>query len=150
MKKCLRNLLLILAFLFNPFSETKAQQQTIHVDENGFVYDWQLSNQTCRGCGSFFVSIWRDNSKINKGYYTFYVYFWSNSYYTNGYAAVSYVSDININFINNGQTAHILGPYYFLAYPKSAQFNGYNVAAVLYSSNPKQIINITWGGVVAY
>lgn len=149
MKKCLKNTILILIFLFNPFYILKSQQ-TIHIDENNYVYDWNLSNQACYGCGSFFVSVW-DANIYSKGYYTFYVYFWSNSYYANGYAANSYVTGININFASsNGQKTHILGPYYFVALPKSKNFNGYNVAAVLYSTNPKQIINITWNGVVSY
>lgn len=148
MKIFLRNILLGLFFLLNPFYDLKSQQ-TIHTDETGYVYDWNLSNQTCYGCGSFYISVW-DANIYNKGYYTFYVYFWSNSFYQNGYAANSYVSNINITFINNGQKTHILGPYYFIAVPKSKNFNGFNLAAVLYSTNPKQIININWGGVIAY
>ena len=149
MKRWLKNTLLTLLLLFS-FEKVEAQQQYIHTDENGYVYNWQLSNQSCYGCGSFYVSVWSDYKLNNRFYYTFYVYFWSNSYYANGYAANSYVTDININFLNNGQSTHILGPYYFIAMPKSANFNGYNVAATLYSKNPKQIINITWGGVIAY
>jgi hypothetical protein len=148
MKRWLRSTLLVLLLLFS-FRKAEAQM-IVHTDESGFTYNWQLSNQTCYGCGSIYVSVWSDYKLNNKGYYTFYVYFWSNSFYANGYAANSYVSNININFINNGLSTHILGPYYIVAVPKSANFDGYNVAAILYSKNPRQIINITWGGVVAY
>ena len=147
-KKILLIALFLLSFLF--FNTTNAQS-TIHIDETGYVYDWELSNQTCYGCGSFYVSTWNAPQQSKSGYYTFYVYFWSNSFYANGSAANSYVTNINITFISkNGQKTHILGPFYILAAPKSNNFNGYNLVATLYSNNPKQIINISWGGVIAY
>lgn len=143
-------LFLLLAFLFG-FTPIKSQELKTHVDRNGYTYDWKLSNKICYGCGAFYACVTRTANPDEKGLYYFYIYFWSKSYYANGGLASTYITNINIYGTDKfGNVSLITGPYYFVAFPKTESFNGYNLAATIYSTDPSQIINITWGQVTAY
>lgn len=147
----MKKLLIILIVLFSFFSfESKAQTQ-VHVDRTGYVYDWKLSNQACYGCGSFYVSVERTTYADEKGLYWFYVYFWNNSYYGNGNIASTYVTNINVYGVDVKRGKYLItGPFYFVVLPKTNSFDGYNLAATIYSYDPYQVLNITWGQVTAY
>lgn len=148
--KALKKLFLTVSIILSLVCSSYAQLK-VHQDNIGTNYVWNLSNAPCYGCGSFYVSVWDDPQVGVNGYYTFYVYAWSNSYFGTGLAANSYISDINIYYLDmSGRQSHILGPFYKIATPKKVGFDGYSVVAILYSTDPKQIIHITWGQIMSY
>lgn len=148
--KTFRIILLLLFFLFSCF-QLKAQVMQTHVDKTGYLYDWKLSNRPCNGCGSFYISVTRTVSPDAKGLYWFYIYFWNNSFYSNGGVASTYIRDIEVYGINKeGERILILKPFYLIIFPKTENFDGYNLGARLFSTNPQQIFSITWGQVIAY
>lgn len=139
---------IILIFLSTNFCYS---QEQIHVDKTGYSYDWKLSNKACNGCASFYVQICRTKSYAKNGYYTYYVYFYSNSFYANGHIASTYIIDINIFIVDaSGYRQKILGPFWVLAPPKSDYSDGVYLGATLYSKDPYQIINVTWGQFSVY
>ena len=94
MKTLLLSILLILGLSF--FSPTQSTaQQTITYS------NWQLSNDGCWGCASFYWSIVRTAYPDSYGYYYYYTYFYSNSFYINGEWASTYVSDIYLYVDDN-------------------------------------------------
>lgn len=147
-KKILLSFLLLLVFYF----PSKLQAQTtIHIDRTGYKYDWALSNEARYGQGSFYLKVERTIFPNEKGYYFFYVYFYSNSFYLNGQLASTYITDVNMYMISPmGYKQQITKPFYVLVPPKSNAFNGVYKGAYLYSTDPKQIIEITWESISAY
>ncbi len=147
MKKFIISLFFIL-LSFLPKAQTATQ---IHIDHNNVTYNWRSSGQSGYGLGCFYICVTRTTEPDAKGLYWFYFYAWSNSFYSNGLVASTYITNININAVDiNGRQIHLVGPYYFLAYPKTTTFNGYNLAGTMYSPDPQQIFNITWGTVTPY
>ena len=146
MKKIL--LILLLFFCFNVKSQNNV---VVHVDKNGTSYNWKQFGQTCNGCPSFFMAVYRTNFPDQKGLYYFYVYFYSNSFYNNGTKCSTYLNNINIYALNeSGVSQLILGPFYLLVKPKNEMFDGYNIGATLYSTDPAQVLNINVGQINIY
>jgi hypothetical protein len=109
---------------------------------------WILSNNTCSGCGSFYVMVVNQAYPANDGYYYYDVYLWSNSFYTNGFAASSYVKNIKLSLLQpNGTYMQVLALDYALVPPKSAYFNGYFHLAYAFSYSARQTIKITWSDI---
>lgn len=105
---------------------------------------WQLSNKSCYGCGSFFVMV-VNNPKPAKGYYYYDIYLWSNSFYTNGYAANTYVKQISVYTLDpEGKEYFIFKMPYVVVAPKSESFNGYFYLGYVYSTSAMQDVKIKW------
>ena len=147
MKKWFKNLLLIIAVIFS--INTTIAQTNITIG-NGSYNSWALSNTACYGCGSFYTMIVNNPNPID-GYYYYDIYLWSNSYYTNGYAANTYVKPINIYTLDPfGKSKLVLTFAYVVVPPKSASFNGYFYLGYVYSTSAMQKIKLTWSNVSAW
>jgi hypothetical protein len=140
MMKWFRNILLTLAMVFA--LNVNAQNSKVITPNN--YNNWLISNQTCAGCGSFFIMV--VNSPMQSdGYYYYDVYLWSNSFYSNGFAASSYVKNIKVSIMQpNGVYQKVLDVEYALVPPKSPSFNGYFHVAYVYSFSAQQIIKLNW------
>lgn len=147
MKKWFKNIL-IMFFAFFCMSTLKAQNSIV-ID----TYDyniWQLSNETCYGCGSMYIMVTNNPVPVN-GYYYYDIYFWSNSFYSNGYAANTYVKPINIYAIDPyGKSTLVLNFSYIVVPPKSYSFNGYFYVGYVYSTSAMQKIKINWSKINAW
>jgi len=140
MIKWFRNLLLILITFF--YFNTSAQNSMVIYPSD--YKNWMTSNQTCAGCGSFFVMVVNNPVPYN-GYYYYDVYLWSNSFYQNGYASSSYVKNIKISIMQpNGVYQNVLNIDYALVPPKSPSFDGYFHLAYVYSLSAQQRIKLNW------
>jgi hypothetical protein len=147
MKKWFKNMLIVLLFLF---CTNKANaQNSIAIDYN-YYNTWQLSNESCYGCGSFYVMVVNNPNPVN-GYYYYDIYFWSNSYYSNGYAANTYIKPVNIYAIGpDGRGTLVLAFTYAVVPPKSVAFNGYFYVGYVYSMSSMQKIKINWSSASAW
>jgi hypothetical protein len=142
MIKWFKNLLLVFLLVLS-FNEVKSQNSIILGPST--YNKWVLSNSTCSGCGSFYIMVTNQLYPANDGYYYYDIYLWSNSFYTNGYAASSYVKNIKISILQpNGTYYQVLTLDYALVPPKSMCFNGYFHLAYVYSFSAKQTIKLTW------
>lgn len=143
MIKYIKNLLVILAITFS----CNAISQNDITIEPGQYSQWSMSNQTCYGCGSFLTMV-VNNPVQSKGYYYYDIYFWSNSFYTNGYAANTYIKQVNIYAQDpSGRNTLVLTFPYTVVPPKSDAFNGYFYVGYVYSTSAMQKIKITWSNV---
>lgn len=146
MKNWIKNLLLTLTFLLS-FNTVKAQSITV---SNGYYNTWLLSNESCYGCGSFYVMIVNNPNQVD-GYYYYDIYFWSNSFYGNGYAANTYIKPVNIYAVSpDGYNKLVLTFSYAVVPPKSNSFNGYFYVGYVYSMSPSQKIKINWSSASAW
>ena len=145
-------IILSIALVFSFLTvHSQSNSLVVHTDRNGLTYNWQLSNQACYGCGSFYLAILRDNIPDEKGVYKLYVYFWSNSFYANGLKASTYITNINIYAVDaQGNKKLLLQPFWFLVKPKTDSFDGYNLIATISTTDPQQIISITYEGAQAF
>lgn len=147
MKNWFKKTLLTLAIIFS-IGNTMAQNSVLISNYN--YNTWLLSNNTCSGCGSFFVMV-VNNPIPSNGYYYYDIYFWSNSFYTNGFAANTYIKPVNIYIINpEGVAVPVLNFTYAVVPPKSASFNGYFYVGYVYSMSSMQKIKISWSNVSAW
>ena len=55
--------------------------------------NWELSNEGCWGCASFYWKVIKTKTPINEDYY-YYIYFYSNSFQTNGIWTSTYLWNI--------------------------------------------------------
>lgn len=71
-------------------------QKTIQIPSTVVYTNWQLSNQGCYGCASFY---WKINRTYIPEYksYQYDIWFLSNSFYQNGTLASTYVWGIIVN-----------------------------------------------------
>ncbi len=146
MKNWIKNLLLTLTFLLS-FNIVKAQSISI---SNGYYNTWLLSNESCYGCGSFYVMVVNNPTQAN-GYYYYDIYFWSNSFYGNGYAANTYIKPVYIYVVNpDGYEKLVLTFKYAMVPPKSNSFNGYFYVGYVYSTSPSQKIKLNWSSASAW
>lgn len=144
MKNYIKNILLILFFTF---SFKVKSQNSIYINSTQYN-NWQLSNSSCYGCGSFYIMVTNTKYPNKKGLYYYDIYLWSNSFYTNGYTSSSYVKNINIYAIDpSGNEQFILNLDYALVPPKSQYFNGSFYLAYVYSISAKQTIKLTWSDI---
>lgn len=142
MMKWFRKITLLLFILSFIPQKINAQNSMIITSSN--YKNWQISNQTCAGCGSFFVMV-VNNPIPSNGYYYYDIYLWSNSFYPNGYAASSYVKNIKISIMRpDGVYQNVLNVEYALVPPKSSIFNGYFHVAYVYSFSAQQTIKLNW------
>lgn len=82
------------------------------------------------------------------GLYYYDIYLWSNSFYTNGYAASSYVKNIKIYGVDPyGNETFLFKIDYALVPPKSEYFDGNFYLAYVYSGSAVQTIKITWSDI---
>lgn len=136
-KKILLTLLLTLSI------GVKSQNQMTFY--NNHYNKWYVSNQSCYGCGSFYIMIVNTPYPDNYGMYYYDIYLWSNSFYSNGYAASSYIKNIKIYTVDPaGNEKFILKLDYALVAPKSQYFDGNFYLAYVYSGSAMQRIKITW------
>lgn len=142
MRKWIKNLFLALLLTLS-FNSVSAQNSV--TIQNSDYNKWELSNNTCYGCGSFYVMVVNTSIPDKAGLYYYDIYLWSNSFYPSGYAASSYVKNINIYVVDpSGKEAFILKMDYALVPPKSQYFNGSFYLAYIYSGSARQTIKITW------
>ena len=90
--------LLIILCLF--FSCLTSEAQFSGQSDKTIYIDWQLSNEGCYGCPSFYWGVTRSVSTTKDGYYIFDMWFYSNSTYTNGAWASTYVWGITLTIDN--------------------------------------------------
>lgn len=141
MKNFIKNILLILFFTFT-FKVNS--QNSIYINSSQYN-TWQVSNNSCYGCGSFYIMVTNTKYPNKEGFYYYDIYLWSNSFYTNGYASSSYVKNINLYAIDPyGKEQFILNLNYALVPPKSQYFNGSFYLAYVYSISARQTIKLTW------
>lgn len=61
---------------------------------------WGLTGPTCAGCASYYWKITRSKMQIkaedNIYYYYYYIWVFSNSYYSDGYKASTYLTDLDV------------------------------------------------------
>ncbi len=148
MKKWFKNLFLTLVLILSLNSVNVAQssvaQNSITVSSVDYN-KWILSNSSCYGCSSFYLMVVNTTNPSKDGLYYYDVYLWSNSFYANGYAASSYVKNINFFVVDpSGNKKFILKLDYALVPPKSQYFSGSFYLAYIYSISAKQTIKITW------
>jgi hypothetical protein len=137
--------IITLFFVFLSFTDIKSQNFITIGSEN--YNQWILSNNTCYGCGSFYVMVVNNPTPV-KGYYYYDIYFWSNSFYANGYAANSYIKFIDVYGTDyKGNNIPVLNFQYVVVPPKSYTFNGYFYLGYVYSLSSTQRIQITWSTV---
>lgn len=147
MKKWFRNFLIILLTVFS--LNTASSQNSLTIGPSNYN-NWVLSNNTCYGCGSFYVMVVNNPNPIN-GYYYYDIYFWSNSYYSNGYAANTYIKPVNIYAIGpDGVGTLVLTFTYAVVPPRSDVFNGYFYVGYVYSMSAYQKIKINWSSATAW
>jgi hypothetical protein len=141
MKKWITNILLV--FILTLSFKVKGQSNVII--NNSEYNTWQLSNDACYGCGSFYVMVVNSANPDKSGLYYYDIYLWSNSFYTTGYASSSYVKNIKIYGIDpSGKETLILKLDYALVPPKSQYFDGNFYLAYVYSGSARQTIKLTW------
>jgi hypothetical protein len=147
MKKWFKNLICILCFVF--FIKNSTAQNSITIGNYNYN-SWELSNEACYGCGSFYVMVVNNGLSTN-GYYYYDIYFWSNSFYTNGYAANTYVKPVTVYAVDpNGRNTLMFNLKYVVVQPKSNSFNGYFYVGYVYSTSANQKIKISWSNASAW
>jgi len=141
MIKYIKRLLIILAFVFS--ANTMSAQNSILLNYGNYN-EWVLSNNTCNGCSSFFAMV-VNNPTPSNGYYYYDIYLWGNSFYSNGYAANTYIKSVNVYMLTPSGTWNSVIPYsYLIVPPKSDVFDGYFYVGYIYSTSKMQSIKITW------
>lgn len=147
MKQWLKRILITLA-LFVSFNANAQNSITIGPGNYG---KWLLSNESCYGCGSFYVMVTNTYNPAD-GFYYYDIYLWSNSYYSNGYTANTYIKGVNIYALNlNGISENlVLNFQYLVVPPKSYQFNGYFYVGYVYSTISTQKIKLNWQSASAW
>lgn len=135
MKKLLLSIIIVL------FSLLPVQSQNANAVSNATQFtDWQLSNDGCWGCASFYWKITRTFQ--DDGSYRFDIWFCSNSFYQNGTKASTYVQGIYINvdgyYIRNESTWVLFKEVYS------------NQLTSFLTKNPYPKINMTWTGLSIY
>ena len=147
MIKWIKKLLITLSIVL---CSSNINAQNFFVVGNGNYSTWNLTNQTCYGCGSFFIMV-ANNPTPSNGYFYYDIYFWSNSFYTNGYAANTYIKEINVYAVDpKGRDVPVLYVPYTLVPPKSYSFNGSFYIGYVYSVSPIQTIKISWSSASAW
>lgn len=143
MKKFLLILLfsiLFFAFPINLSGQTKNQpyQKQQETYKTVVYVDWQLSNEACYGCSSFYWRVTRSYEADAYGYYIFDFWFYSNSLYENGAWASTYVYDMYIQ----------VDGYWLNSQPFWITFKDYYSPVMMRfkTVNPKPFINLIWGG----
>lgn len=138
----MKNILLALFMLVTSFSFGQSNQMVEYTQQQPVtqVYvDWQLSNQGCLGCASFY---WKVNRTPLANGWQFDIWWYSNSFYENGVRASTYVSGILVNV-----DGYLLrkDPVWILF---KDQYSNQLTSFVSMNSNPK--IYITWGAITIY
>jgi hypothetical protein len=141
----------ILAFLlmFVMYTSTEAQVQTKTYYKNsnnyqpgvGTYIDWQLTNQGCYGCASFY---WMVNRSFipSMNQYRFDMWFYSNSYYTNGVWASTYVQGLYFNV--DGYFLYKDPSWLLFREKYSSTYTSF------YTSNATPVIKISWSSMSVY
>lgn len=144
MKNLIKNILLI--FLLTLSIKVKSQNR-ITIYSNNYN-TWNLSNNTCAGCGSVYLMVVNTTIPDKSGLYYYDIYLWSNSFYANGYAASSYVKNIKLYAVDpSGNETFILKMDYALVPAKSQYFNGNFYLAYVYSGSNSQAIKLTYSDI---
>ncbi len=133
MKKILTIFILLFSLFF--IKESKAQNVP------STYIDWQLSNQSCYGCASFYWKVNRSYSPEMRSY-RFDIWFSSNSFYPNGGYASTYLTGVYI--YSDGYLAN-KEPFWFL-FKEQATSN----LSQFYSQNLNPAITITWQNLTIY
>lgn len=138
--------LIILFFVSNKIES----QNTISI--NPYNYNrWIMSNETCSGCGSFYLMVVNSQYPDQNGFYYYDIYLWSNSYYLNGFASSSYVKNIIVYTLQESNIyTNTMSFNYALVPPKSQYFDGYFHLGYIYSYNSRQKMKISWSEVNAW
>lgn len=130
----MKKILIALFLLFSLATQAQSSGQS-----NSATYiDWQLSNQGCNGCASFYWEVGRTIQPSEDGYYTFDVWFYSNSSYSDGTWAPTYLYGVSL-FVDG---------YLFNSTPVWAVFKNYYTPSTLRfkTTNPNPLIQLTWAG----
>ena len=147
MKKAIALILLIFLVSFKligqvdnqAYGQTKNQSYTKQNTYKVVDYlGWQLSNDGCYGCPSFYWKVTKSVYPDTYGYYIYDFWFYSNSLYPQGGWASTYVYDIFIKvdgyWINSGA--------FWITFKEE-----YNPTMMRFKTvNKAPYINIQWGG----
>lgn len=104
--------------------------------------DWNLSNETCYGCTSFYWGITRSKYKDVYGQYWYDIYFLSNSYNAYGYRASTVVYNIYVYLNGDKMNSEPFWVYFFDSY------SHYGMRVKTKAKYPN--IKISWGKVGFY
>ncbi len=141
MKRLLIAFMLLFSFL-NVDAQTYKTQSLYYEQSQPTVYiNWQLTNQGCYGCASFY---WM----VNKTYvpetaqYRFDIWFYSNSFYANGGWASTYLQGLYFN----------VDGYYLYNDPSWLLFREKfsSTLTSFYTVNPAPVIKMTWASMRVY
>ena len=77
-----------------------SQAKTTHKDEDNRVYTWTQLN--AGEWSSFWWTIKRSSQRHHTGYYWYYVYLSSNSYFSDETKATTYITDLVLTAIEDG------------------------------------------------
>ena len=111
----------------------KAQEEPIS------YLDWQLSNDGCWGCASFYYSVTRSYTYSG---YKFDIWFYSNSTYSNGNRASTYINGIYV-YVNGIRFND--EPIWLLFRDDYT-----NSLTSFVTQNPNPIIIMTWENIQVY
>ena len=99
--------------------------------------NWQLSNDGCYGCASFYWKVTRSSQMDINNQFRYDIWFYSNSVWPNGEQASTYVSDINL-YVNGYKISYV--PWILFKESYS------NPLLSFYTSSYNPLILLTWGG----
>lgn len=128
--------LIVLLFSLSFVSKSEAQNSVPST-----YIDWQLANQSCYGCASFYWKVNRSYSPEMKSY-KFDIWFSSNSFYTNGGYASTYLTGV---YIYSDGNLISKDPFWFL-FKEQATSN----LSQFYSMTLNPTITITWQNITIY
>ena len=124
MKKIILLLVLIFCSMFG-YSQTASPNDYI---------PWQLSNQGCYGCASFYWKVTKTGTQYD-------VWFTSNSFYQNGVYASTYLWGIKL-FVDNVQINQPMWLLFKECYT--------NKLLTFSSANPQPTVILMWEGIKVY
>jgi hypothetical protein len=98
MLKRIITILFILLASFLSIAQTHQKQYEVEENVNADInyINWQLSDNGCYGCASFYWSVTMFPEPDDYGYYYFFTWFYSNSFHENGEWSSTYVWGVTL------------------------------------------------------
>ena len=133
----MKKVILLFVILFSLCSYSQKQYQQTNTGESVVYSNWQISNDGCWNCSSFFWLVSKNKYPDNYGYYTYNVWFYSNGYYSNGDWASVYVWGIKL-YVDN----YIIADNVWVTFKEPFSLSNLSFR----TKNTKPIIYLTWMG----
>lgn len=139
----LRKILLYLLFTLILSFKINAQNK-ITIDNTNYNV-WIQCSESGYGRSSFFLATTQEYSNY---LYYYKIYLYNNSFNFSGFEVPTYLEGIKVSAytVENGKYTwkNILNIEYALIKPKSLTYDGSYYLGYIYSSDPNQMIKITW------